>query len=40
MYNFVLAMYRMGRIGEAEVAAFVGKGHISEAEAEQIIVSR
>jgi len=30
-------MYRMGRIGEAEVAAFVEKGHISEDEAKQII---
>jgi len=30
-------MYRMGRIGAAEVAAFVERGHISEEEARQIL---
>lgn len=37
MYNFIYNMYRMGRIDEATVIAFVAKGCITGEQSQNII---
>lgn len=37
VYNFILNCWKLGKITEADVAAFVAKGFITESQAEEIL---